>query len=92
MTSNTARANQSLRRSRRAAAEVERQALRALYPALFDDGARMGFRGQPDDGEREPGGYPLGFHQLPLEARNAWFAGWNAGRSELKRKRREAGL
>jgi hypothetical protein len=85
MTSNTARANQSLRRSRRAAAEAERLALRALYPALFDDGERMGFRGQSDPGPREPGGYPKGFHQLPPDARNAWFAGWNAGRIERDR-------
>ena len=83
MKSDLARANQSARRS---AAEAERQALRAVYPALFDDGARMGFRGQSDDGEREPGGYPLGFNQLPLDARNAWFAGWNAGRIERERR------
>ena len=84
MTSNTARANQAARRS---AAEAERQALRASYPELFDDGARMGFRGKPDPSPREPGDYPKGFHQLPLEARNAWFAGWNWGRIELDRIR-----
>jgi hypothetical protein len=89
MTSASARANQAARRS---TAEVERQAFRARFPELFDDGARMGFRGAPDPGPRELGGYPPGFHPLPLEARNAWFAGWNKGRSELKRKRREAGL
>jgi hypothetical protein len=85
MTSATARANQIARRS---AAEAERQALHARFPELFDDGERMGFRGQPDPGEREPGGYPKGFHQLPLEARNAWFAGWNIGRSARDRIRR----
>jgi hypothetical protein len=82
MTSATARANQAARLRQ---AEAERQALRARSPELFDDGARMGFRGKPDDGEREPGDYPLGFHQLPLDARNAWFAGWNKGRVERKR-------
>jgi hypothetical protein len=82
MTSNTARANHAARRS---AAEAERQALRARFPELFDDGARMGFRGEPNNGEREPGGYPKGFHQLPLEARNAWWSGWNKGRIERKR-------
>jgi hypothetical protein len=82
MTSATARANQTARRS---AAEAERQALRACHPKLFDDGERMGFRGEPDPGPREPGGYPKGFHQLPVEARNAWFAGWNAGRVACER-------
>ena len=86
MTSATARANQAARRS---AAEAERQALRARFPELFDDGERMGFRGKPDDGPREPGGYPLGFHQLPLEARNAWFAGWNAGRIATRPRSKE---
>ena len=66
MTSNTARANHAARRS---AAEAERQALRARFPELFDDGARMGFRGEPDNGEREPGGYPKGIP--PVAARGA---------------------
>jgi hypothetical protein len=85
MTSNTARANHAAKRS---AAEAERQALRARFPALFDDGERMGFRSQPDPGPREPGSYPKGFHQLPLEARNAWWSGWNKGRIERDRIRR----
>jgi hypothetical protein len=85
MTSDTARANQTARRSQ---AEAVRQALRARYPELFDDGARMGFRGDPDPGPREPGGYPLGFHQLQLEARNAWWSGWNKGRLDRKEARR----
>ena len=83
MTSATTKANQAARRS---AAEAERQARRACSPELFDDGARMGFRGQADNGEREPGGYPKGFHQLPLEARNAWWSGWNKGRCDRERK------
>jgi hypothetical protein len=82
MTSASARANQAAR-SRQA--EAERQALRARYPDLFDDGARMGFRGAPDPGPREKGDYPPGFHQLPLDARNAWLAGWYAGRIERDR-------
>ena len=89
MTSATARANQAVDPHR---PKPSAKPLRARYPELFDDGARMGFRGQPDPGPRELGGYPKGFHQLPLEARNAWFAGWNRGRSDLERKRREAGL
>ena len=31
------------------------------------------------DGEREPGGYPRGFHAWPLDRRNSWFAGFNVG-------------
>jgi hypothetical protein len=87
MTSNTARANQAAGIRQ---AEAEKQALRARLPELFDDGARMGFRGEPDPGPRETGGYPRRFHQLPLEARNAWFAGWNKGRCDRERKRKEA--
>jgi hypothetical protein len=59
-------------------AEAERNALRARHQTLFDDGARASFLGKAD-GPREKGGYPLGFHKLPLDARNAWFAGWNNG-------------
>jgi hypothetical protein len=62
-------------------ADAERNALRARHQTLFDDGARASFLGQAD-GPREKGGYPLGFHKLPLDARNAWFAGWNKGRCD----------
>jgi hypothetical protein len=86
MTSDTARNNQVVG-LRQAKAETERQALRASFPTLFDDGARMGFSGQPDPGPGEPGGYPKGFRQLPLDARNAWFAGWNAGRCDREARR-----
>jgi hypothetical protein len=44
----------------------------------FRDGARYGFLLR-FDGEREKGGYPLGFHLWPLERRNVWFAGFNRG-------------
>jgi hypothetical protein len=82
MTSATARANHAAGLCQ---AEAERQALRTLYPALFDDGERMGFRGKLDSGPREKGDYPLGFQELPLDARNAWFAGWNIGRAARDR-------
>jgi hypothetical protein len=44
----------------------------------FRDGARCGFL-QRQEGPRDPGGYPRGFHGWPLERRNAWFAGFNVG-------------
>jgi hypothetical protein len=59
-------------------AQEKRAALRARHPDLFDDGARFGYLGKAA-GTRERGGYPLGFHKLDLDARNAWFAGWNQG-------------
>jgi hypothetical protein len=48
------------------------------FPVEFRDGARCGFL-QRQEGPREPGGYPRGFHRWPLERRNAWFAGFNVG-------------
>ena len=45
----------------------EQQAYRDRHPALFDDGARLALLGEAK-GAREKGNYPLGFHQLPLEA------------------------
>ncbi len=54
-----------------------REAIRARFTAEFDDGARVGFTGRAD-GDRESGGYPLGFHTWALERRDAWFSGWNA--------------
>jgi hypothetical protein len=51
-------------------AELEREALRSRWPDEFRDGARCGLlREYP--GDRERGGYPRGFHQWPLERRNA---------------------
>ena len=57
------------------ASEVSRLRRR---PEEFRDGARCAFL-RRFDGQREPGGYPLGFHGWQLERRNAWFAGFNRG-------------
>ena len=43
-----------------------------------NEGERAG-RGDATADRREPGGYPLGFHQWPFDRRNAWFAGFNVG-------------
>jgi hypothetical protein len=55
-----------------------RNELRRQWQDAFDDGARCAFLGEYP-GEREPGGYPKGFHLWPLDKRNAWFAGANLG-------------
>lgn len=68
-----------------ARAEAERAAIRAVWPAEFDDGARCGFSGN-FDGPRELGGYPRGFHSWPLERRNGWYAGFNKGRCDKERR------
>jgi hypothetical protein len=61
--------------------------IRSRWPAEFDGGARCGcLREYP--GEREPGGYPKGFHQWPLDRRNAWWGGFNFGRQDRLRGRR----
>ena len=52
--------------------------LRQRWPAEFRDGARCALL-MRFDGERERGGYPLGFHGWPLERRNVWWAGFNRG-------------
>jgi hypothetical protein len=57
---------------------MSEQAIRERWPHEFRDGARCGFL-QRYDGNRERGGYPLGFHRWPLERRNAWYAGFNRG-------------
>jgi hypothetical protein len=67
-------------------AKAKRAALRARHPDTFDDGARLGFLGNAH-GPRERGGYPIGFHKLDLDARNAWFAGWSQGRIDRKAAR-----
>jgi hypothetical protein len=54
----------------------ERAALKALYPVDFADGENCG-RGLVPPGPRERGDYPKGFHDWPLNRRNAWFAGFN---------------
>jgi hypothetical protein len=58
--------------------------LRQRWPTEFRDGAR-GALLMRFDGQREPGGYPLGFNGWPLERRNAWFAGFNGGFHDLLR-------
>jgi hypothetical protein len=64
----------------------EQKNYRDHYPQLFDDGARLAYFGE-SKGEREPGDYPKGFHTLPLEARNAWWAGFNKGRCDSLQKK-----
>ncbi len=59
-----------------AADEVAR--LRNRWPDEWRDGARCAFL-QNYSGDREPGGYPRGFHRRSLERRNAWFSGFNQG-------------
>ncbi len=56
----------------------ERARLQSAWPDEFADGERCAFH-KRFDGERERGGYPLGFHKWPLERRNAWLAGYNFG-------------
>jgi hypothetical protein len=58
--------------------EQARVAIHAAWPAELDDGVRCGLL-EKFEGAREPGGYPLGFHNWLLERRNAWFAGFNIG-------------
>ena len=52
----------------------ERGRLKALHPEIYRDGELAGLDKLPP-GTRERGGYPIGFHQWPLDRRNAWFAG-----------------
>jgi hypothetical protein len=61
-------------------ARNQRRALQHAWPAEFKDGVRCGLSPEPDETPpRERGGYPVKFHSWPLEARNAWFCGWNVG-------------
>jgi hypothetical protein len=60
-------------------ARHERRRLKSMGPAEFEDGARCAFT-EHFSGERERGGYPRGFHQWPLERRNAWYSGYGHGR------------
>ena len=52
--------------------------LRERWPTEYRDGARGAFLLR-FEGDREPGGYPRGFHRWPLDRRNTWFAGFNRG-------------
>jgi hypothetical protein len=51
-----------------------REKIRAQLPDEYDAGARAGFTQSSD--------YPSGFHSWPLERRDAFFAGYNAGRCD----------
>lgn len=59
----------------------ERDALRTAWPTEYRDGARVAYL-QQADGEREAGGYPIGFTSWQSERRNSWFAGFNEGRCD----------
>jgi hypothetical protein len=59
-------------------AEAVLTSLQNKWPAEFRDGARCAFL-QQQEGPRDAGGCPQGFHRWPLERRNAWFAGFNVG-------------
>jgi hypothetical protein len=66
---------------REAKANAARARIKGNFPDEFADGERCGLF-QKFEGSREPGGYPKGFHQWPIPRRNAWWAGYNLGRSE----------
>jgi hypothetical protein len=51
-----------------------REKIRAQFPHDYDAGARAGFTKSPE--------YPSGFHSWSLERRDAFFAGYNAGRCD----------
>ena len=65
-------------RERRRAADDEREHIRRAFPAEFNDGAKRGFRGDKL--------YPPGFLEWPLDRRNAWYAGFNKGYSDRKKR------
>ena len=69
-------------------AEAERARLEERWPQEYRLGYRFGFLSKADRN-----GYPLGLHQWPLDRKNAWWCGWNAGRNErnrlIKERRRE---
>jgi hypothetical protein len=73
------------------AADAERARLLRLYPDIFHDGARCAFH-RRHPGRRDPGGYPFGFSSWEIEARNAWFAGYNYGRTERERGARDLSI
>jgi hypothetical protein len=50
--------------------DAKRTRLEHDFPNDFEDGARCGFL-KTFPGARELGGYPLGFHHLPIERRNS---------------------
>ena len=68
-------------------AEAERERLERAWPEVFRDGVRAVYGFFPAD--HEPGGYPKGFHAWPLEKRNAYFAGFNLGFMDRRRRQDE---
>jgi hypothetical protein len=70
-------------------ARDERRTIRAKFSAEYDDGATCGVTLKPD-GAHEPGGYPQGFLSWPLDRRNSWFAGFNAGYARRRASNLEA--
>ena len=68
--------------------DAERARLKRAWPDAFHDGERSAF--QRYDGPREPGGYPRGFDQWPIEQRNAWWCGFNLGLVERQSALAEA--
>jgi hypothetical protein len=65
-------------------ADAERGCLQSAWPDEFADGARCAFH-QRHPGRREPGGFPLGFHNWGIERKNAWYCGFTFGRLERQR-------
>lgn len=59
-------------------AAAARQAIRARFPVEYDAGARAGFVDAPD--------YPHGFHAWSRDRREAFYAGFNAGRVDRLRR------
>jgi hypothetical protein len=64
--------------------DAERWRLKRAWPDEFADGECCAFH-QRFGGERERGGYAVGFHRWPLERRNSWYAGFNFGLVERQR-------
>jgi hypothetical protein len=62
-------------------AQRERERIKLAHPGEFADGAKRAFTGDHL--------YPSGFAAWPLDRRNAWFAGFNAGYCDRARLERE---
>lgn len=58
--------------------------IRKEFSREFTDGEAMGAGWEPG-GDREKGGYPIGFHGWEVARRNAWFAGFNLGYARRRR-------
>lgn len=73
-------------------AAAERERLEKEWPREFRLGYQFGFLRRADP-PHDDNGYPLGLLAWPLGRKNAWWAGWNAGRNErnrlIKERRRE---